>query len=78
MFVMIVKNKMPKYSLSNKLYVGKLPDDLKDLTIVEAAYIARARIFMNMIKLDFKGASGLRGNVITLPQNPDKIIQTYA
>ena len=27
-----------------------------------------------MIKLDHKGASGIRGNIITFPQNPDKIL----
>jgi hypothetical protein len=66
---------MPVYSLNNKLYIGKLPEELKDLTIVEEACIARARILLNMIKLDSKGASGLRGNVTTFPQNQDKILQ---
>ncbi len=45
---------MPQYSLSNKLYVRKLPDDLKVLTIVEEACFASARILMNLIKLDCK------------------------
>jgi hypothetical protein len=66
---------MPIYSIKNKLYIGKLPEELKDLTIVEEACIARARILLNMIKFDSKGASGLRGNVITFLQNPDRILQ---
>jgi hypothetical protein len=66
---------MPIYSLKNKFYIGKLPEELKDLTIVGEACNARARILLNMIKLDTKGASGFRGNVITFPQNPDKILQ---
>jgi hypothetical protein len=49
---------MPIYALNNILYLGKLPEELKDLTIVEEVCIARARILLNMIKLDSKGASG--------------------
>ena len=69
------KKKLPIHSFENHLYIGKMPEELKDLTIVEECCIARAWILMNLIKLDDKGATGIRGNFITFPQNPNKILQ---
>ncbi len=53
-----------------------MPDGLKDLAIVEETCIARARILVNMIKLDSKGTRCLKGNVKPFSQNPDKILQS--
>ena len=73
-YVCLEKNNLPKYAMNNNLVIGKVPEQFVRLTIVEECCISRARILMNMIKLDNKGANGIRGNVITFPQNPDNIL----
>jgi len=34
---------MPKHTLADRLYLGPIPDELLDLTIVEECMIARGR-----------------------------------
>jgi hypothetical protein len=70
----------PKYPLANKLYIGPVPAELNDLTAVEEALIARARIkcciyrIENNFNTNDMTQSRIKGNVITYPQNPDNIL----
>ncbi len=61
--------------------MGDCPEELWDLTIVEETLIARSRIYMKIYKLNGKtiinngiAQSKCCGNVITFPQNSDKLI----
>jgi hypothetical protein len=64
--------------LANDLYVGDVPEELTDLTIVEQSLIARCRIKCTIIKLKTIGSISqpkICGNIITYPQNPDNLLQ---
>jgi hypothetical protein len=72
-----VKEKMyalpPKYALANKLYIGPVPAELNDLTAVEEALIARARIkcciyrIENNFNTNDMTQSRIKGNVPSIP-----------
>lgn len=63
------------------MYLGPIPDELRDLTMVEECMIARARAKSWIVKLQ-EGESdlasptsqrGLKGHTIIYPQQPDKL-----
>jgi hypothetical protein len=74
-------NKLPPLSLANKLFLGRVPDELKNLTVIEEAMIACCRSKCWIIQLreenqDLVLAStqhGIKGHIITYPQQPSKI-----
>jgi hypothetical protein len=64
---------MPKYALANNLYIGDIPNELKNLKSIEQSCISRVRIRMNIYKYNtFTTGSVLkfRGNIISFPQDP--------
>ena len=73
------RDTMPKHALANRLYLGPVPEELRDLTMVEECMIARARAKSWIVKLqetDTDSASpiaqrGLKGHTIIYPQQPD-------
>ena len=75
------RNMIPKHALANRLYVGPIPDELSDLTMVKECMIARARAKSWIVKLqetETDSASptaqrGLKGHTIIYPQQPDKL-----
>jgi hypothetical protein len=50
-------NKLPPLSLANKLFLGPVPDELKNLTVIEKAMIARYRSKCWIIQLRKKSGS---------------------
>ena len=46
--VLYIRKKLPKFSIANDLYVGKVPPELQELTVVEECMIARwrAKVFV--------------------------------
>lgn len=52
----IRKAKVPRLALANNLWLGKVPDQLKNLTFVEKILIARVRHTCAFVKI----ASGMR------------------
>ena len=74
------KNKLPKYALANNLYIGSIPDELKNLTIVEQTLINRCHVKCTIVKITTESGNNYlnqykcRGNIITFPQNPDNIL----
>ena len=77
------RKSLPKHALANRLYLGSIPDELSDLTMVEECMIARARAKSWIVKLqeqDSDSASstaqrGLKGHTIIYPQQPDKLAE---
>jgi hypothetical protein len=73
------KAQIPKFCAANKMWIGDVPDELKDLTIVEEKLIAIYRHNSCIIKLQSPfhssstSQSALRGNAITFPQNVPNI-----
>ena len=74
------KHTLPKHALANKLYLGPVPEELKDLTMVEEGMIARARAKSWIVKLQEQGDStlptaqrGLKGHTIIYPQQPENL-----
>jgi hypothetical protein len=67
-------SKIPKFSLRNNLYRGRLPDDLQDITWVEEKVCALHRVYADVARL-FNGAQGesvpyrLVGNTCAYPCN---------
>lgn len=53
--------------MSNKLAVHEVPDELKDLTNLEARLLAKRYTFMKIISLPRGRQSGIRGGVVNVP-----------
>ena len=72
---------LPKHALANRLYVGAVPEELADLTMVEESMIAQARSKSWIVKLQEHDTDvaaptaqrGLKGHTIIYPQEPDKL-----
>ncbi|KAJ7936602.1 hypothetical protein B0H13DRAFT_1449630, partial [Mycena leptocephala] len=67
---------IPLRSYANGLWIGKIPDELLDLTFLEEQCIARARATKCMYKLSVgpSGQFAARGNVCILPQDSTSIL----
>ncbi|TFY51291.1 hypothetical protein EVG20_g11068, partial [Dentipellis fragilis] len=78
----LTHKKLPSLALANKLFLGPVPHELKDLTAIEESMIARCRAKSCIVHLgeDRRGVMpnaqrGLKGHVIIYPQRPDKLLQ---
>ncbi|KAJ7911719.1 hypothetical protein B0H13DRAFT_1451694, partial [Mycena leptocephala] len=68
-------------ALANKLLLGPVPDELKNLTVIEEAMIARCRSKCCIIQLREENQGlipattqrGIKGHMIIYPQQPSKI-----
>ncbi|KAF5326512.1 hypothetical protein D9611_000715 [Ephemerocybe angulata] len=75
------RRKLPPLALANQTYLGEVPDELKDLTVVEEAMISRSRAKCWIIRLkeinhtlDVSNTQrGMKGHVIVFPQRPSEI-----
>ncbi|KAJ7433599.1 hypothetical protein B0H11DRAFT_1939370 [Mycena galericulata] len=73
------KDRVPAKAVSNRNYLGPVPPELKDLTVVEEAMIALCRVKCWIIQLrddDPHMATtqrGVRGHIIVYPQRPSSI-----
>ena len=75
------KGKRPPLSLANRNYLGPVPNELQDLTIVEEAIIAKSRAKSWIVQLTEEKETinlpnaqrGLKGHVIIYPQRPSEI-----
>ncbi|KAJ3551346.1 hypothetical protein NM688_g4757 [Phlebia brevispora] len=73
-------NRVPHLALANKMFLGEVPPELKDLTEIEEAVIARCRAKCCIVKIGDDGVykrrelptmqRALRGNIIEFPQKP--------
>ena len=76
------KGKIPRFSAGNKMWIGDVPKELRDLTIPEMRLIARCRHNSCIIKLKpvvndvLRAQSALRGNVITFAQHVSNIAKS--
>ena len=66
------KNKVPTLALANGLWVGKIPDELKDLTYAEQLLIARVRHNRCIVKVS-SGMSKMCANAISFSNPMPKI-----
>ncbi|KAJ7753666.1 hypothetical protein DFH07DRAFT_744305, partial [Mycena maculata] len=69
---------IPLRSYANGLWIGQVPEELKDLTFLEEQCIARARATKCMYKLTLGpgGQLAARGNVCILPQDTASFLST--
>ncbi|KAK7031688.1 hypothetical protein R3P38DRAFT_2425614, partial [Favolaschia claudopus] len=67
---------IPLRSYANGLWIGEVPPELQDLTLLEEQCIARARATrcMYKIKLGPSGQLAARGNVCILPQDTSSFV----
>ncbi|KAJ7801331.1 hypothetical protein B0H14DRAFT_2386514, partial [Mycena olivaceomarginata] len=80
-YLSLKNNKLPPLSLANKLFLSRVPDELKNLTVIEEAMIACCRSKCWIIQLreenqDLVLAStqhSIKGHIIIYPQQPSKI-----
>jgi hypothetical protein len=78
------RNKLPPLSLANRNFLGPVPEELKNLTVIEEAMIARCRSKCWIIQLkeenqDLVLAStqrGVKGHIIIYPQQPSQLALT--
>ena len=77
-------SKLPALALANHTFLGSIPKELRDLTVVEEAMIARCRSKCWVVQLkEFEGGDpdlttpsvqrGMRGHIIIYPQRPSEI-----
>ncbi len=77
----VKKGKIPKFSLANGLFLGNVPKELQDLTIIEESMIAlcRSKCYVIQLKddsLELESGHvqrGMKGHVIVYPQRPSHI-----
>ncbi|KAJ7847669.1 hypothetical protein B0H13DRAFT_1557877, partial [Mycena leptocephala] len=75
------EEKMPALALANKMFLGSVPPELKDLTIIEESMIARCSSKCWIVQLkeenqDLVLAStqrGMKGHIMIYPQQPSNI-----
>jgi len=74
-------DKIPPLSLANGTFLGPIPDELKDLTVIEEAMIARCWAKCWIVQLKEENPTivapdsqrGFRGHIIIYPQRPSEI-----
>lgn len=74
-------DRTPPLSIANHNYLGKVPEELKDLTVVEEAMIARCRAKCWVVQLREEDRElsmpdtqrGMKGHVIIYPQRPSEL-----
>ncbi|THU75801.1 hypothetical protein K435DRAFT_706396, partial [Dendrothele bispora CBS 962.96] len=76
----LTRGKVPPLSLANHMFLGDVPPELRDLTVVEEAMIARCRTKCWIIQLkEEERASdpitqrGVKGHIIIYPQQPSAV-----
>lgn len=69
------KKKLPKKALANGLWIGDVPDVLKDLTFAEKTLIARVRINRFAVKVE-SGLYKTRCNIIAFQNQVPQILET--
>ena len=75
------RGKLPRFALANLNFIGSVPPELKDLTLVEEILVARCRAKMCIVKLqDHRDdielptvQRGIKGHIIVFPQHPEMI-----
>jgi hypothetical protein len=76
--------RVPALSMANRNYLGPVPQELQDLTVVEEAMISlcRAKCWIIQLREDNAETSipisqrGVRGHIIVYPQKPSSIART--
>lgn len=76
------KGKLPALALANHTYLGPVPPELQDLTVVEECMIARCRAKCEIIHLLEEGGNvilptaqrGMKGHMIVYPQRPERLV----
>ena len=61
----LYKEEMPVNSLANGLWVGEIPDALKDLSWTEKLLISRVKHNYCIVKVHMSGMSKMRANVVS-------------
>ncbi|CAF0973458.1 unnamed protein product [Brachionus calyciflorus] len=74
----LAKNSTPKYALVNQLYLGQIPEELKDLTYSEQILISKSRMIGSIYKIKTNsnksvGQNKIIGNIITFNQEINSI-----
>jgi hypothetical protein len=78
---LLKKGKLPPLSLANKTFLGPVPEELKNLTVIEEAMIARCRSKCWIIQLKEENQDlvlantqhGIHGHIIIYPQQPSQV-----
>ena len=78
------RDEIPSLALANRLYIGPVPPELQDLTVVEEAMIARCRAQCWVVQLKEDSQDivvttsqhGMKGHVIIYPQNPSAVAES--
>ncbi|KAG1748253.1 uncharacterized protein EDB91DRAFT_1021870, partial [Suillus paluster] len=82
-FASVKKKRLPTTAIANHHLLGPVPDELKDLMVIEEAMIARCRAKCWVIHLKEENSNlhlphsqrGMKGHIIIYPQNPSVITQ---
>ena len=77
----LLRQRVPDFALSNHLFMGEVPPELKDLTVVEESMISLCRAKCCIVRLKADGQEyasrsaqrALKGNLIIYPQRPSEI-----
>ena len=70
------KEKVPPQCVSNKLEVADVPDELKDLTELEARLLAQQSPFMKILALPRGKQAGIKGAVVNVPVIAEKVCKS--
>jgi hypothetical protein len=70
---------LPSEALANFRWIGSVPEELKDLTWVEEALVARSHLFGRVFRLEERKRgeptySSLKGHIVLVPQNTMRLL----
>jgi hypothetical protein len=70
---------MPVEALANFRWIGPMPEELKELTWVEEALVARSHLFGRIFRLEERknqepAYSSLKGHIVLVPQNTMRLL----
>ena len=70
---------LPAKALANFRWIGPVPEELKDLTWVEEAFVARSHLFGRVFRLEQRRHgeptySSLKGHIVLVPQNTMRLL----
>lgn len=78
--VSLKRHLLPRLAIANKLHLGPVPPELRDLTVVEEAMVSRCRAKAWIVQLKETDLAlpntqrGLKGNIIIYPQHPEGLM----
>ena len=72
----LIRKKIPAQAVINNLKLEPLPNELKEISSLEAMLVVKRIPFMKILALPKGKQKAIHGRVVNVPVNPDKVCGT--